>query len=104
MVGYDFFEVGLVLTKTTCLVACEHLKLVLERVRQPAAERLQHTSAYVSILQHTLAYAGILVAREHLKLGSIRQHTAASAYVRILTFLQQVSLLASAHSNNLVIA
>jgi hypothetical protein len=95
MVGYDFFEVGLVLTKTTCLVACEHLKLVLERVRQPAAERLaaaQHTSAYVSIRQHTSVY------------GSIRQHTAASAYVRILTFLQQVSLLASAHRNNLVIA
>jgi hypothetical protein len=71
MVGYDFFEVGLVLTKTTCLVACEHLKLVLERVRQPAAERLaaaQHTSAYVSIRQHTAAY------------GSIRQRQHTSGY------------------------
>jgi hypothetical protein len=44
---------ALTLLRPTCLVAGEHLQLVLERVWQPAAKRLQHTSAYVSIRRHT---------------------------------------------------
>ncbi len=64
------------------------------RKRQPLVQRLQHTSAYVSIRQHTSAYVSI-------RYVSICQHTSAYVSIRQMTTCEKGSRMCSACSGSI---